>query len=67
MGDFSGILPVLHHKHVQILNIVNDEFVKSAREHVLGAFVTAIADTWHAVASLEASSYTTINTLWLSP
>jgi hypothetical protein len=57
----------VHHKQLQLRDIVDDKFLKFVGKVVPGVLVRTIADVGHQRASLELSPDTGINTLWPAP
>lgn len=67
MSDFGAVDAVLHQQDLQFSDIVDQEFLEASWEHVAGALVGTITNVWHQILSLEATTYSVVNTLGLAP
>jgi len=68
-SDLASPLPVGHHQTVELVNVVDQEFLEAhvVSAGVPGVFVGSITDAWVASLTAESSSEGTIDTLWSSP
>lgn len=67
MCDLGGVHAVLHHEDLQLADVVHDELLEAAGEHVAGLGVGTVSDVGHQVLSLEATSDAIVNTFRLTP
>lgn len=67
MSNFGSITTVLHHEHLQLLQVVNDNLAVSVRHQETSLGVRAVADLGHRSLSGETATDTVIDTLGLSP
>ena len=58
---------VLHHQHLQLSHIVHQEVIHVVWVQMSRLSTRTIPDVWHLVLSLEATSDTIVNPLWLAP
>jgi len=63
----GGVSAVVHHKHLQLGNIVDDNTLKSIRTDVSGRLIGTVSDTGHGNGSLESTTNASINTLGFAP
>jgi hypothetical protein len=61
MGDFATEGPVVHEENIEVLCIVNNEFLKPVGKEELGSVVRAISDFRHLLVASESSSHAIIN------
>ena len=68
-SDLASPLPVGHHQTVELVNVVDQEFLEAhvVSAGVPGVFVGSITDAWVASLTAESSSEGTIDTFWSSP
>jgi hypothetical protein len=59
--------PVVHHKQLQIRDIVNNKLLEFVGEVVPGLLVRAVSNVGHQGASLELPPDAGVNTLWPAP
>ena len=57
----------MHHKHLKLLGVVDNELVESIGKEVAGGLVRSVTNRRLGDGTLEASSDSGINTLGLSP
>lgn len=67
MRNLRSIGLVVHHQHVQVGDVVDQDLAEAVRHHVAGLGVAAVADARHGGLSAEAATHAVINTLGLSP
>jgi len=67
VGDLGRVDAVLHQKHLQVGNVVHQEFLEAIRTDVLGFGVTSVTDVGHFVLTLESSADSVVDTLGFSP
>jgi hypothetical protein len=67
VGDFSTVCPVVHHKQLQIRDIVHHKLLELVGKVVPGLLVRTITNVGHQGASLELPPNTGVNTLWPAP
>lgn len=67
MGDFGTVDAVLHHQHLQLAHVVDQELLEAVGEHMAGALVRSVTDVWHQVLTLEATAHSVVNTFRLTP
>ena len=63
----ENTLPVVHHKQLQIRDIVDYKLLELVRQVVPGLLVRTITNIGHQGASLELPPNTGVNTLWPAP
>lgn len=66
-GDFGAIGAVLHHEHVQFVDVVHQELEVSIGEHVARLFVGAVPNVGHADFAAPFAAHTRINTFRAAP
>lgn len=49
------------------LHIIDDKLVEAIRQQVSGLSIGAIANARHEIETLEPTTHTVVNTLWLTP
>ena len=62
MSDFSTEGSVVHEENIEVLRIVNNEFLKSVGKEELGCVVRAISDFRHLLVASESSSHSVVDT-----
>lgn len=67
MGDFATESSVQHHEHLQLLDIVDENFTKSIWEDMSRGFSIPVTDLGHLQLASEAPSDTVVNTPRLAP
>ena len=67
VSDLGAIFAVLHHKKFELLDVVDDKFVKSIGKDVAGLLVARITHVDLLASSFELSALTAVNTLRLPP
>uniref|UniRef100_A0A2M4D122 Putative secreted protein n=1 Tax=Anopheles darlingi TaxID=43151 RepID=A0A2M4D122_ANODA len=67
VGNLSAVHAVLHHQHLQLAHVVDDELLEAARQHMTGALVRAVSDVRHQVLSLEATTHSVVDTFRPTP
>lgn len=67
MGDGGGVSAVVHHKHFQFSNVVDNNTLESVGADVSGGLIGTVSDARHRDGSLESTADTSINTLGLAP
>ena len=67
VGDLGGVDAVLHHQHLQLLDVVDEELLEARGHHMTGTLGGSITDVGHQVLALEAPADTIVNTLGLAP
>lgn len=65
--DLSGIAPVVHHEHLQLLDVHDDKAAEAVRHHVASLGVAAIADRRHRKLTAETAAHAVINTSRFAP
>ena len=67
MCDGSGVSSVVHHKHLQLINVVDDSALKTIGMDVTSLLVASVTDGGHGDGTTETSANTSVNTLGLAP
>ena len=67
MSDLGSVGSGVHHQHVQVLDVRNQEGLVARWAHELGLLVGTITDGWLGDVTSESSSDDGVNTLLLSP
>jgi len=67
MSDSGGVGAVVHHEHLELGNVGNDDGLEAIGVDVAGLLVGSVANIGHGEGTLEATADTSINTLGLSP
>ena len=67
MGDCGGIRTIVHHEHLQFLNVADHYSSEAVRMDVAGLLVGTVPDAGHWDGALEATTNASIDTLWLAP
>ena len=67
MGNSSGVGAVVHHKHFQLRDVVDDNRFETVGVDVSGGFIRTVSNTGHGEGTLESTANTSINTLGLAP
>ena len=67
VGNGGSVSTVVHHKHFQFGNIVDNNALESVGADVSGGLVGTVSDARHRDGSLESTADTSINTLGLAP
>ena len=67
MSNSGGISPVVHHQHLQLRDVVDDNSLEAVGVDVSSLLIGTITNTGHGDGSLETTANTSINTLWFAP
>ena len=67
VGDGGGVGTVVHHEHLELGDVGDDDGLEAVGVDVAGLLVGAIADGGHGDGTLEATADASINTLGLPP
>ena len=67
MGNSCSIGTVVHHEHLQFLDIVDNDGLESVWADISGLLVGSVTDARHRNGSLESTTNTSIDTLGLAP
>lgn len=67
MGDLSSVGSGVHHQHLQVLDVGDQESLVAGRSHESGLLVGTITDGWLWDVASESSSDNGVDTLLLSP
>lgn len=67
VSDLGGVDAVLHHQHLQLLDVVHQELLEARRQHMTGTLGGSVTDVGHQVLSLEAATHSVVNSLRLAP
>jgi hypothetical protein len=67
VGNSGGVGAVVHHEHLQLSTIVDNDGFESVRVDVAGLLIRTVTDTGHREGSLETTTDTSINTLGFAP
>ncbi len=62
MGDLGAEGSVVHEEDVEVLGVVNDEFLQAVGKEKLGGVVRAVADFGHLLVASESSPHAVVNT-----
>ena len=65
--DLGAVAPVVHEKHLELLDIVHEDLLEAVGEHVAGLPVGAVADGGVGDGALELAADAGINTAGLAP
>lgn len=67
MGNGGSVGTVVHHKHFQLSNVIDNHALESIGADVTGGLVGTVTDTGHRDSTLESTTDTSVNTLGLAP
>ena len=62
MGDLTTEGPVVHEEDVEVLGVVDDEFLQAVGEEELGGAVRAVTDFGHLLVASESSPHAVVDT-----
>ena len=62
MSDLSAEGSVVHEEDVEVLGVVNDEFLQAIGEEELGGVVRAVSDFGHLLVASESSPHAVVDT-----
>ena len=65
--DLSAVLPVVHEKELEVLDVAHDELEEAARENVAGLLVAPVADVRLGPDPLELTALAAIDTARVPP
>jgi len=65
--DGSSVSAVVHHEHLELGNIGDNDGLEAAWVDVAGLLVRAVSDGGHGKGALEATAHAAIDTLRLAP
>lgn len=67
MSNGGSVGSVVHHEHFQFCDVVDNDSLKSMGVHISCNLVTTISNTGHGNGTLETTTDSPIDTLWLTP
>jgi hypothetical protein len=67
VGNSGGVGAVVHHKHLQLGTIVDNDGFESVRVDVTGLLIRTVTDAGHGEGTLKTTTDTSINTLGFAP
>ena len=67
VGNLGRVGASVHHEHLQLGNVADDDLSQTVRHNVLGGLVGTVTNLGHRELALEAASDAVVNTLRLSP
>ena len=67
MCNGSGVGPVVHHEHLKLTGVIDDDRFEAIRVDIACPFVTSVPNTGHGNCTLESSTDAAVDTFGLSP
>lgn len=62
MGNLATEGPVVHEQDLEVLGVVDDEFLQAVREEELGGVVRTVTDFGHLLVASESSPHAVVDT-----